>query len=328
MNGSDSTLDEGKKTATIADRSSSPLLFEVAWEVCNQIGGIYTVIKTKAPAMIDRWGKDYYLVGPYNPQNASIEFEETPPEEPFRTVIKKFELAGIQIYHGRWLIAGRPNVILLDFRPGFLVLDRDKYYLWKDHGIPTVQDDNEVNESVAFGFIVAEFFRQLGQAARGRPIVAHFHEWMAGVAVPRIAHWKLPIRTVFTTHATLLGRYIASDNPNFYEQLDHINPDHAAAHYNITPRYSIEKCAAHASNVFTTISDITAREAEKFLGRKADFILPNGINIQRFTALHEFQNLHLKYKEAIQNFVMGHFFPSYTSWRALWTHRDTDTFAQ
>jgi glycogen(starch) synthase len=39
--------------------------------------------------------------------------------------------------------------------------------------------------------------------------------------------------------------------------------------------------------------------------------LPNGLNIQRFTAVHEFQNLHRQYKERIHDFVMGHFFPAY-----------------
>ncbi|MGA2497631.1 MAG: glycosyltransferase, partial [Tepidisphaeraceae bacterium] len=115
-----------------------------------------------------------------------------------------------------------------------------------------------------------------------------------------------------TTHATLLGRYLASDHPEFYSNLDKIDPDREAARYNIYPRFAIERAAAHASTVFTTVSEVTAVEAEKLLGRQADVILPNGLNIQRFAALHEFQNLHREYKEKIHKFVMGHFFPSYT----------------
>jgi glycogen(starch) synthase len=135
---------------------------------------------------------------------------------------------------------------------------------------------------------------------------------MAGVAVPRIAHMRLPITTLFTTHATLLGRYLASDNPYFYQHLPFLNGDAEAAKYNILPRHLIEKAAAHASTVFTTVSEVTAVEAERLLGRQPEAILPNGLNIQRFAALHEFQNLHQKFKERINEFVMGHFFPSYT----------------
>jgi len=144
-----------------------------------------------------------------------------------------------------------------------------------------------------------------------RAILAHFHEWMGGVAIPRIAHLRLPIATVFTTHATLLGRYIAGDNPEFYNHLPFINPDFEAQKYQIYSRYQIEKAAAHASTVFTTVSEVTSYEAEKLLGRRPEVILPNGLNIQRFAALHEFQNLHRQYKERIHEFVMGHFFPCY-----------------
>ena len=290
----------------------SPLLFEVAWEVCQQVGGIYTVLKTKVPSMLEKWGDQYCLIGPYNQHTAAIEFEETAAEEPIRSALRELKQQGISCYFGRWLIPGKPKVILFDFRPRFTRLDQDKFLLWQDHGIQSPQGDAEVNDTIAFGFTVAEFFRALSTHLHGTPVIGHFHEWLAGIPVMRIAHQHLPITTVFTTHATLLGRYIAADNPYFYEQLDGIDPGGAAAHYNISARYLVERIAAHAATVFTTISEVTAREAEKFLGRKPDFILPNGLNIQRFIALHEFQNLHLKYKERIHEFVMGHFFPSYS----------------
>jgi glycogen(starch) synthase len=287
-------------------------LFEIAWEVCWQLGGIYTVLRTKTAAMLERWDERYCLIGPYNPATAALEFEEKPTEGIIRQTLDRLRAQGIPCHYGRWLISGRPRVILLDYRARFNRLADDKYLLWKDHGISTAAGDGEVNEVVAFGFTVAEFFRELTAAAGNRAILAHFHEWMAGVAVPRIAHTRLPVTTVFTTHATLLGRYLASDNPFFYQQLPSLDPDAEAGRYNIYPRHAIERAAAHASTVFTTVSEVTAFEAEKLLGRKPDAILPNGLNIQRFAALHEFQNLHQRYKEKIQEFVMGHFFPSYT----------------
>jgi glycogen(starch) synthase len=104
---------------------------------------------------------------------------------------------------------------------------------------------------------------------------------------------------------------LCTDNPDFYNKLPWINPDHAAGHYNIYARYSIERGATHCADVFTTVSDITGLEAEKLLARRPDVVTPNGLNIQKFSALHEFQNLHKEYKEVIHQFVAGHFFPSY-----------------
>ena len=289
-----------------------PLLFEVAWEVCWQLGGIYTVLRSKAAAMQRHWDDRYFLIGPYNPATAAIEFEERPTEGFIRQALDKLREAGMPCHYGHWLVPGRPRVILLDYRARYQNLDTDKYLMWADHGISTSASDGEVNEVVAFGFAVAEFFRSLTEVLPNRRIVGHFHEWMGAVAVPRIAHLKYPVTTVFTTHATLLGRYLASGSPSFYEHLPFLDPDKEAAHYNIYTRFAIERAAAHASNVFTTVSEVTAIEADKLLGRTPEAILPNGLNIQRFAAIHEFQNLHRQYKERINEFVMGHFFPAYT----------------
>jgi len=290
----------------------APLLFECAWEVCWQLGGIYTVLRSKANAMLARWDDRYCLIGPYNPATAALEFEERPTEGYIRQVLDRLRAAGIPCHFGRWLIPGRPRVILLDYRARFGQLGDDKYLMWKDHGIGTNASDGEVNEVISFGFTVAEFFRHLTEIVTDRPILAHFHEWMGGVAVPRLAHMRLPVTTVFTTHATLLGRYLANDKANFYEHLNQFDGDAEATRYQILPRHQIEKAAAHASVVFTTVSEVTAREAEQLLGRRPDVVVPNGLNIPRFAAPHEFQFLHQRFKERINEFVMGHFFPSYT----------------
>lgn len=298
--------------ADIEQPQQPPMLFEVAWEVCWQLGGIYTVLRSKAQAMIDRWGDRYCLIGPYNPGTAAIEFEEQPAYGPIREVINKLRDLGVPCHFGRWLIPGRPRVILIDQRARYNQLHVDKYLMWEDHRISLPSDDGEVNDVTAFGFSVAEFFRVLTQVVKDRAILAHFHEWMGGVAVPRIAHLRLPVSTVFTTHATLLGRYLAGDNPFFYDHLPFLNPDQEAGKYNIYPRFAIERAAAHACTVFTTVSDVTAFEAEKLLGRTADVIVPNGINLHKFAAPHEFQHLHAQSKERIHDFVKGHFFPSYS----------------
>jgi len=296
-----------------ASTSHKATLFEIAWEVCNQIGGIYTVMKTKAQTMVDRWGSDYVLIGPYNHHTSALEFERS-EEIPhhIRDAFKSLAATGIVCHYGHWLIEGRPQVILVDYSARMSRLGEDKYFLWQDNGISLDGSDGEVDAVVAFGFAVTELFKTLSNNLQGSPIVAHFHEWMAGVALPRIRHLNLPIATVFTTHATLLGRYIASNDPNFYSNLPWIAPDQAAQHYMIWSKYAIERAASHSAHIFTTVSEVTAREAEYLLGRKPEFVLPNGLNAHRFTALHEFQNLHLRYKERIHEFVMGHFFPSYS----------------
>jgi glycogen(starch) synthase len=325
--------------STRNDSGVSVLVVEVAWEVCNQLGGIYTVLKTKAPAMVNRWGENYLMVGPYNPEAAGIEFEPLEAPDDIAAVQRSLRHKGIEAHYGRWLIPGSPRTLLLECAGKAAAIDADKYLLWRDNGIPTEGADHELNSVITFGFAVFEFLSILSSLPRAKKIVAHFHEWMAGVALPRIAHCGLPIATVFTTHATLLGRYVASNNPHFYEQLDWMDPDETARRYNIFPRFSIERAAAHSATVFTTISEVTAREARRFLGRSVDAILPNGINVQRFTALHEFQNLHLKYKEKIHEFVMGHFFPSYrfdldrtiylfTSGRYEYTNKGMDVFIE
>lgn len=286
-------------------------LVEVAWEVCSQIGGIYTVIKTKAPNMVERWKENYLLVGPYHQQTSALEFEETNPPDFLAKIIEELGKIGLPAHYGRWLTDGRPAVLLLDYKARYPRLGEDKYFLWKDNGIAIEGNDGEVDAVVAFGFCVTEFLQRLHNHLPSK-IVAHFHEWMAGIALPRVRHLQLPIATVFTTHATQLGRYIASNDPNFYVNLPGIKADETARHYMIWSKYAIERAATHSSHIFTTVSEVTAREAEFLLGRKPEFVLPNGLNAHHFTALHEFQNLHLKYKERIHEFTMGHFFPSYS----------------
>lgn len=286
-------------------------LVEVAWEVCSQIGGIYTVIKTKAPNMVERWKDNYLLVGPYHQQTSSLEFEETSPPEHLAEIVDELARIGLPAHYGRWLTDGRPAVLLLDYKARYPRLGEDKYFLWKDNGIALEGEDGEVDAVVAFGFCVTELLQRLAAKIPSK-VIGHFHEWMAGIALPRARHLQLPIATVFTTHATQLGRYIASNDPNFYGNLPGIKADEAARHYTIWSKYAIERAATHSAHIFTTVSEVTAREAEFLLGRRPEFVLPNGLNAHHFTALHEFQNLHLKYKERIHEFTMGHFFPSYS----------------
>ncbi|MEI6564670.1 MAG: glycogen synthase [bacterium] len=300
----------------IAHESASatePLLFEVAWEVCQQVGGIYTVIRSKVPSIVEQWGNRYCVIGPYNPQTSQTEFEEVQPKGLFLDVIRTLNDQGIEAHYGHWLITGRPRALLINPHSVQPQLGWIKYLLWEHHSIAINNEDDLVNQVVAFGFAVEQCFRAIAKAqTTKRPIIAHFHEWMGGTAIPEIRRSNIPVSIVFTTHATLLGRYLAMNDPWFYDHVPFVDWLADARKFNIEAQVRLERAAAHGCHVFSTVSDITGFECEHLLGRKPDVLVPNGLNIERFVALHEFQNLHRVYKEKINEFVVAHFFPSYS----------------
>uniref|UniRef100_A0A8C8YBP9 Glycogen [starch] synthase n=1 Tax=Prolemur simus TaxID=1328070 RepID=A0A8C8YBP9_PROSS len=222
------------------------VLFEVAWEVANKVGGIYTVLQTKAKVTGDEWGDNYYLVGPYTEQGVrtQVELLEAPTAALKRT-LDSMNSKGCK----------------------FLAQSEEKPY-----------------------------------------VVAHFHEWLAGVGLCLCRARRLPVATIFTTHATLLGRYLCAGAVDFYNNLENFNVDKEAGERQIYHRYCMERAAAHCAHVFTTVSQITAIEAQHLLKRKPDIVTPNGLNIKKFSAMHEFQNLHAQSKARIQEFVRGHFY--------------------
>ena len=291
--------------------SHQPLLFEVSLEVCNQVGGIYTVLRTKAQAMVGRFEQNYVLVGPYIKDKALLEFEATAPPPLIQKALGD-ALDAKKCFWGRWLVPGEPNTLLVNTHRTPEQLNEDKQKLWDDHGISTISADALVDEAISFGFSVAEILAKI-TAEHHSASILHAHEWLAGVALLRCKFAPLKeVKTVFTTHATLIGRYEAGNNPNFYEEMPLLDPEDRARYYGIESRHGIEREAARSADTFTTVSDVTGREAEVFLRRGPDAILPNGLNVHHFPALHEFQNLHLYYKKQINEFVRGHFFPSYT----------------
>ncbi|MFC5412291.1 glycosyltransferase [Larkinella bovis] len=295
--------------------SKRKLLIEVAWEVCNQVGGIYTVIRSKVPAMVEKWDTDYILLGPYFPQRAAVEFEPIPYDDgtEISRVVQNMRSRGLDVQYGHWLITGKPRVVLFGIQSLGPAIEQVKYGLWERHRISTLGVEELVNQVVGLGELVRIFLTELAaESAQQVDITVHFHEWMASSGLPDLRRDNVKIATVFTTHATMLGRYLAQNESGFYGKLPFFDWQREAKHYNIEAQAMIERLAAQQSHVFTTVSDVTARECEVFLGRVPDLILPNGLNIMRFTAVHEFQNLHVKYKERIHEFIMGHFFQSYS----------------
>jgi glycogen synthase len=294
---------------------SNSMLFEIAWEVCNQVGGIYTVIRSKVPSVIEKWGADnYFLIGPYFADQAAAHFDPaTDYSTPIGKAVLKMQERGFDIHYGQWIVSGRPNVVLFNPFSVYDKLSEIKHFVWQDYHIALPGQDELLDKVAAFGFQVKEFLRYLCSSGfcTGR-VIAHFHEWMAGLPIPGLRKENLDIKIVFTTHATLLGRYLAMNDNRFYDHLPFYNWELEAVNFNVKPIVEIERASAHGAHVFTTVSELTGRECTHLLGRTPDLILPNGLNIQRFEALHQVQNQHLEYKEKIHDFVMGHFFQSYS----------------
>ncbi|KAM6137243.1 LOW QUALITY PROTEIN: glycogen [starch] synthase, liver [Pterocles gutturalis] len=283
------------------------LLFEVSWEVTNKVGGIYTVIQTKAKITADVWGENYFLVGPYFEHNVKTQVEPCEPPHPtVKKAMDSMKSQGCQVFFGRWLIEGSPYVLLFDIGSAAWNLDRWKGEFWDVSNIGIPFHDREANDAVIFGSLTAWFLKELSSQFDDKPnIIAHFHEWQAGVGLILSRSQKLPVATIFTTHATLLGRYLCAASIDFYNNLDQFDIDKEAGerHYH---RYCMERASVHCA-LFTTVSQITAVEAEH-MQRNPDVVTPNGLNVKKFSAMHEFQNLHSMYKARIQEFIRGHFY--------------------
>lgn len=293
--------------------------FEIAWEVANKVGGIYTVIRSKAFVSTEELGDRFCLLGPYKEHAARTEVEECefPHGHPLLGAVNNLRSWGWKVHTGRWLVDGNPQIILFDIGSAAWKLDEFKQELWSTTGVGIPHLDIECNDAIILGYMIATFLAEFKNTVEkysesnhyGSPkLVAHFHEWQAGVGLIALRTRRVDIATVFTTHATLLGRYLCAGNTDFYNNLDKFSVDEEAGKRQIYHRYCLERCASHLSHVFTTVSEITGYESEHLLKRVPDVITPNGLNVKKFSAIHEFQNLHAMSKEKIHEFVRGHFY--------------------
>ena len=289
-------------------------LFELAWEVCNQVGGIYRVIDSKIESAVSFWDKNYTLIGPYTSKSHSA-FSALPlANNAIGKAIKALEKEGFKIHYGIWLAQNEPRVILLDIESVRHRLGDIKYFLWEHHHISTAKYDPLLEDVLCFGYMVQKFFEYLCAThfVKDKKVIAHFHEWMSASAIPELRRLNLNIYTVFTTHATVLGRYLAMNDSIFYEHLPFYDWKSEAERFNISTENDIERAATHGAHLFSTVSEVTNRECIHLLHRKADTLLPNGLNVERLSALHEFQNWHLQHKLKIEEFIRSHFFASYS----------------
>ena len=264
-----------KKAATL----TPSLLFEVSWEVCNKIGGIYTVLSTKAKTL-QKIDKDKTVfIGPdvWSEENPSPWFTECNVTG-LSTWEKSVNLPyNIKVRIGRWEIPGRPIAILVNFNGLYAVKDQFYGEMWNRFGVDSLHAYGDYDEGCAFALASGMVIESIvNSGIGGENVIAHFDEWTTGMGLLYVK-WKLPqVATVFTTHATSIGRSICGNNKPLYDYLQGYNGDQMARELNMESKHSIEKAAAHNADAFTTVSEITARECEQLLERRPDVVTPNG----------------------------------------------------
>ncbi|MBR5102215.1 MAG: glycogen/starch synthase [Muribaculaceae bacterium] len=254
------------------------LIFETSWEVCNKVGGIYAVLSTKAKTLQKKYRNKVIFVGPdvWSAGNASPFFVETP------TLYADWACNGIHakdvaVRVGYWDIPGKPVVFLVDYKK--LYSHKNNLYaeMWRRYGVDSLHGYGDYDESCMFAYgaaLIIESFVNWHRQLTG-DIIAHFDEWTTGMGLLYLKI-KLPhVATIFTTHATSIGRSICGNGKPLYDYMKGYNGDQMAGELNMQSKQSLEKAAAHHADVFTTVSEVTARECEQLLGIRP-LVTPNG----------------------------------------------------
>jgi len=294
-------------------KNSKPYLFEASWEVCNKVGGIYTVLESKSQIIKNQYGDNYYFIGPYLEGISQRQFHALEIPDLFKKAVDNLLSQGIKIHFGSWLIDSEPQVILVEFKGSLNNVAKIKSDLWNWYEIDSLHSDYDFDEPISWAWTVGKVIEEIKNTALSKEkVILQSHEWMAGGAILYIKKTSARVATVFTTHATFLGRVLASHGVNFYQNIKEIDPEVKARDFGIIAKFSAEKSVSHASDVFTTVSEITALEAEHFLSRRPDVILPNGLNLENFSNVEEAAIKHIDNKRLIKEFLIYHFFPYYT----------------
>ncbi|MHA1125979.1 MAG: glycosyltransferase [Candidatus Heimdallarchaeota archaeon] len=307
-----------------------PIVFEVSNEIANKIGGIYTVIASKAPEMPQMLGSDnYFAIGLYNSFKARNDFEELDPPDDFQEVFTKLRTDGIDVKFGRWLGGGNVKTILVD--PSNLLdfpiitgkderrIDQIKGLLWDWYKIDSIWMPEVFDPMVAFGWATGRLISELITCSRFRDkkIVAHFHEWISGPGLLYLKKNNVEISTIFMTHATQLGRNIAMGEEDINEVVDEYLakgetiPPQKAYQYQVEGTHQLEVVCARECDVLITVSEAIAKEAECILGRKPDFVIPNGMNFNQITKKEDLPTTHQSSRKTINQFVATYFNPYY-----------------
>lgn len=253
-------------------------LFESSWEVCNKVGGIYTVLSTKAHTLQQIFNDKVIFIGP--DVWADTEAQDFEEDHTLFADWKKHAEAvdRLKIKVGRWKVPGQPPVVLVDFKPYFVERDAFFYSMWEDFKVDSIHAYGDYDESCIFAYAVGKVIESFYRFhhLENKQVAALFNEWMLGMGALYIQK-KLPeVATLFTTHATSIGRSIAGNNKALYAYMEGYNGDQMADELNMEAKHSVEKQTAHHVDCFTTVSDITAHECKVLLDKATDIVTPNG----------------------------------------------------
>ncbi len=262
-------------------------LFEVSWEVCNKVGGIHTVVSSKAKTLAARMGDEYVAVGPWllSDPSRDIPFDEDPSYSAF---CESCRVLGVPVRMGRWRIPGRPLTMLVGFSQFYDQKDAILSKLWEDYSVDSISGGWDYVEPLLFGHAAGRVIEQwwLEQLApERRRAVVHVHEWMIGSALLTLKTRVPAIGTVFTTHATILGRALASTGRSPDDGLGGQTAKELATTHGVSAKHSMEGVSARQADVFTTVSEVTAKEAQLFHERRPDPITPNGLDLEVLDAV-------------------------------------------
>ncbi|MDH4282188.1 MAG: alpha-glucan family phosphorylase, partial [Myxococcales bacterium] len=260
---------------------SKAVFFEISWEVCNMVGGIHTVLASRVKEVQQRHGEDGYIaIGPDVPRVEGIapEFRADIWDPDLAEALKDHEVG---VMMGRWLVPGEPRCLLINQSRLYARKDEILGGYWEKYGLDSLFGAWDYYDPVLFGHgagLVVERIRDQFLLPARQSAIVQAHEWMSAAAILHLQTAAPEIGTVFTTHATMLGRSLAGRraDPNFYQSLSSVDPEVEAKALNVSSKHSMETVAAREADVFTTVSEITALECKHLLGRKPDVILPNG----------------------------------------------------
>jgi len=287
------------------------MLIECSWEVCNKVGGIYTVVVSKAAKINSAYGGNYITVGPYFHNNTIGQFQEEPVPAHIQKAFDALKERGIICHYGTWLIQGQPKSILIDTSGFWSALNGIKKDLWEWFGVDSLNAGHDYDEPLLWSYASGILIESLSLEMKGQKIAAQFHEWLCGAGLLYLKKHAPRVGTVFTTHATTLGRSLANSEAPLYEILDKVKPDEESYKQGVSSKHLIEKASAQNADAFTTVSEITGLEAQHLLGIKPDVLLPNGLDLSKFPVFEEILLKHRVQRDRISEFCLAYFFPYY-----------------
>ena len=262
------------------DRLFPDYIFESSWEVCNKVGGIYAVLSTRAKTLKDKLGDNLIFIGPdcWGENKCPYIEEDTKLLKAWK---EQAASEGLNVKVGRWNIPGTPVAILVDFKPFFDKKNEIYADMWNKYNVDSLHAYGDYDEASMFSYaaalVVESYYNYyISKKKRANKTIYHANEWMTGLGALYINDRLPQIATIFTTHATSIGRSIAGNNKPLYEYLEAYNGDQMAVELNMESKQSIEKQTAAHVDCFTTVSEITARECAELLDKPVDVVLPNG----------------------------------------------------